>query len=1318
MAAGRKRPKWLKRIALGSTLALAALVVAVLVFVNTAAFREQLRVRVNTALAPLFQGKLQIERVGAVGLAGIGGVDARVFDAQGRQVLRVQGLRVKAALPSIAWQFLRNPDHPQIRLDTVAIDHADVTLRPDEATAVTLGSAFLPREVSSTPSKPGTGPELLFPDLLCHHVWAHGSVTGSPPLDAELRELHAGLRQSPSAGLDLRVTRTDVKARALPGDLDVDGHFDGSLALAPGAAPPRLIGTFRGRAAGADLACDADWQGDELAAQLNVTGLPADVLNRRAGLQLAGDVDVNATVAGPLPILSLRAVASTSAGDVDAIGYLSVDEPRELFVRVSASGVDLSRAVASAPPSRLSLRAGGFAFADRLATSIEVGWDEGRASGQLAVPRGHATLRAQLGLAAPHPLSAEALVEVPRADVGAVHAAHIKLRAQATGSVERPRVVTHASFDALDGRVRSSVALHLERPSATAPLRLNGTASVDLGQVGSVALRAVDFELPSSGEPPRGGPGQLEVKSDLRLEYLTQLLKSSELPLEYATGRVHFEASTKLVPGAASGPEIAAALDTYGLRIVGRRAHSGVIKTTAEARENDPTALEGFDFHLSVHAQLGSGESVGTLLVRDPRGTLAEVQAEWRLGRLWPTRGPSAPALANAPLRVQLETAERRLASLPAPLRPPGLFGRAQLTAALEGSLAAPRLSALLTGRRLRSSAESEAVDVDATLKYSARAGEVAASVKPAGGSRALATVEAAWQGDAQPALVSGTRGGLTAQARAKLDDCPLAALPWLSERQVGGHLSGDFELKDWGRAAQAHARLTSSSLTVGKLTVRQLDATAAAHDGRIELGATVAVDKGKAQGRLAAAMQWGDRPLPQLAREGTGHIETTAFDLGVLSPFTSEYISELGGLLDAQADLVVKPDAPTAVSGRAILRQGVVQAPGLGQRFSDIAARVDLTGNELRLESLEAHGTTGRVAAHGSARLDGFDLRSAQARVDIDRKEALPVTVEGASMGDAWGTVEAKYVSQAKERDLTIDVPVLHLVMPESAGQNLQSLDPPQDVRIGVRQADGRFTTLPVQPLESTSEKSESAPAGPPLRTQIRLGRDVTVERGRSAQVQLSGQLTIVSQARTEVDGRIEVRGGRLDVSGKIFEIERGVATFEGSDPGNPTITATARWDAPDYAVYAEYAGDLTTGRLKLHSEPPLSQNEIANLLMFGNPEGPAAGSANTAALAVSVAGSTAVQGLNRVLDDFTQLHVSARIDTTSGSARPELVFQVSPRVSARVTRAIGAPVAGESPDRTFLTLELRLKRAWALSAVFGDHGGSALDVIWRRRY
>jgi autotransporter translocation and assembly factor TamB len=153
---------------------------------------------------------------------------------------------------------------------------------------------------------------------------------------------------------------------------------------------------------------------------------------------------------------------------------------------------------------------------------------------------------------------------------------------------------------------------------------------------------------------------------------------------------------------------------------------------------------------------------------------------------------------------------------------------------------------------------------------------------------------------------------------------------------------------------------------------------------------------------------------------------------------------------------------------------------------------------------------------------------------------------------------------------------------------------------------------------------------------------------------------------------------------------------------------------------VYADYLGDVKNGRIKLHAEPPLTQDEIASLLLFGSPEGSvgSSGAGGGAALAVSVAGDQAVQGLNQALDAFTSLNVSARVDTTTGTPRPELVFQVSPRVAAKVTRAIGAPAAGESPDRTFLTLELRLKRSWALSALIGDRGASALDLIWRRRY
>jgi hypothetical protein len=82
------------------------------------------------------------------------------------------------------------------------------------------------------------------------------------------------------------------------------------------------------------------------------------------------------------------------------------------------------------------------------------------------------------------------------------------------------------------------------------------------------------------------------------------------------------------------------------------------------------------------------------------------------------------------------------------------------------------------------------------------------------------------------------------------------------------------------------------------------------------------------------------------------------------------------------------------------------------------------------------------------------------------------------------------------------------------------------------------------------------------------------------------------------------------------------------------------------------------------------------------------------------------------------TDLDVSARIDTSTGAPRPELVVQLSSRVAARVTQALGEPAPGQSPDRTFLTVEFRFSSAWSLSTMVGDKGASAVDVIWRRRY
>ncbi len=204
---------------------------------------------------------------------------------------------------------------------------------------------------------------------------------------------------------------------------------------------------------------------------------------------------------------------------------------------------------------------------------------------------------------------------------------------------------------------------------------------------------------------------------------------------------------------------------------------------------------------------------------------------------------------------------------------------------------------------------------------------------------------------------------------------------------------------------------------------------------------------------------------------------------------------------------------------------------------------------------------------------------------------------------------------------------------------------------------------------------------------------------------------------------GQIQVVGGKLDVSGKQFQIESGSVTFSG-EPANPTIVAIASWDAADdehHRVYAEASGTAADLKVNLRSEPPLTKDQVLSLIVTGTADGSLAGGGSgsgTAATAVGAVGGAATQGLNKALSNVSDLDVSTRIDTSTGSARPEIVIQLSARVSAQITRALGEPAPGTPPDLTFLTLNFRLKRNWSLSTLVGDRGESGLDLVWRKRY
>lgn len=1426
--AGRKRWwRWPLYVLLSLVVLLALLFVAL----QTSFAREQVRDQVNSALAELFQGRVELDRIGSVSLSGVSGVNARVFDPAGKRVITVSGLSATASLPGLVWQLLANGEKPELYIASVHVAHLDVALREDEELGVTIAATFLPRpeaETNEPPSAPDSGPRLHIGKVTFDGLWAHGRASGSPPLDAELKHLVASLWQSPVDGFRLELRSVDLLTRNLPLAVDPRGNLSGIVeAPANDAGPLRLELALDGQAATSPLALEVSWVGDQLHAAVRAWRVPASFINQQIpGLALDGDVALLAEVDGPLPQLDFDLEIDSTAAHVTASGYAVVVSGFELAASVVAKRVNLARVTAGGPESDLALTANAFLLEQEdghfvgshrvdVAPSLIAGqrtpalWltgkdelrvDEGMASsGRLAASEasasvlgsyrvllpsaGEGLIAAKLEATFDEPgrltalgvhtsgsasvsaelrptrgtLSGKVAANLKYVDYRELHAKRIELQGSAAGSLADPHVRAALSLEMLSGRAQADleysaasqklhvfasnldlVALlqslgsplplkqaklaldaHVEG-SARSPLyRLNLNANADLGQVGSIKLIATDFQLPSSAVTlARLGTlqGELRASGAVNLEAVSPLLTSAGLPIERTTGIVRFEVGGRHRRDDAQGLELSLQVDTNGLRIVEQRATAAEMTTTAAAIDSKPFALEGIDLHLSARTWPKSGDAVGTLILRDPGGTLAEVQTEAKLAGIAPAQLTNVALLSQIPLKMTLEVPTRSLRRLPALLRPPALGGRVSLEASLDGSLAQPAVKARVQLHSLRASGANEPIDVAADLVGGLAGGTAQVSARLTRTQAELLALAAEWQGD----LIHEGPDSLTGGADVTLTEFPLDVVPQIVDRQVNGRVSGKFKLSGWGSDARIDADLRSTTLTVAKIPVQELTISARTEADKLVAALGMKAGSGTAKATLDADMRWGKRPLPELGNRGTAKLTAKAFKLETLGPLLAAYVSEIGGILDANTEIAVTPNA-TALSGSAQLTKGVVQLPALGQRFSDITARVGVANNQFTIEQLEARGTTGRVTVKGGARLDGFALREAKAQVTILKRESLPITLEGEALGDAWGNVNATFQNPATgERKLNIDVPEFHLTTPETGGQGLQSLDADDDITVGARRADGKFVVIPVQPLKPGGKQEASGEPTAPLRIVIKLGNNVVVERGRTAQAQLTGQLTILSGAATDVTGRIELRGGKLDVQGKTFELERGVITFEGNDPGNPTITATARWDAPGYAVYAEYLGDVRNGRIKLHSEPPLSPDEIASLLLFGSPDGSVGGGgdSNAASLAVGVAGDTATQGLNQVLDDFTNLDVSARVDTTTGSARPELVFRVSKRVSAKVTRAVGAPAAGESPDRTFLTLELRLKRAWALSAIFGDHGASALDLIWRRRY
>lgn len=877
------------------------------------------------------------------------------------------------------------------------------------------------------------------------------------------------------------------------------------------------------------------------------------------------------------------------------------------------------------------------------------------------------------------------------------------------------------------------------------------TVEASLEKVGKVQISTRDGRLGGDVLAKTAfveATGAVDTKLEIDLAAALSLVPAFFRPLEAVEGILTATTSVSRKDGKAR-PDVKTLVSTRGLEVELLPSKEGV-------RGQRFTGMDG----------AVAGEYVGTendlvlgAAVADPHGSLVEVGLR--------TKPPLDAALAGGPaLREKLmatpfalsvRVPERKLRDLPEFVPTNGLLGSVGLRLGASGTVRKPDLAAVVTVKGLQSPQRSKQLgaqrgpqnrplDLTIASTFADDKGQVDATVDVDGRTVMTAKTHGAL---AFSDILEQREGGPRWKASGGVHffALPLRPLSSIARVPLSGCLTGIVTLEDLHEDAKVAVDLRVDGLRIRGVSFREARILGKAEGGVASIDAAILQEDGELRAKGEGGLKWGAAlaPTPDFEKPATGALEAKAFRLAPLQPLLQDTFSKLDGRLTADLRYSQTGRDPRTgkLSGQVFLRDGVVDPVIVGQELHDVRADIRITeGGEIRLENASLRGSEGRAHLEGIAQVEGLALKSATAKLTIAKREAIPVTFEGVEYGEAFG--EVRLTAKEKEGILTLDValPRLTVELPDTPTKSTQKLEEEPTIRTGTR-TETRFAALPLgnpkdrkreekpQPVDdlvradgTLERKPPPAPAKGGVLVRVDLGNELRIRKGSEIDLYLRGSIDASTlEDKVAVSGLIQVSRGYAEVQGRRFQIERASVSFNPDHAASdPTLSATALYIAPDSTrVYADFIGTASAGKLRLRSEPPLTQAEILSLVVFGQREGVGGGGRGPsgASRAAGLGGGVVTQGLNKALSNVTPLEITTRVDTTSGqNPRPEVGVAITKDVSAAVAYRIGLPTPGQAPDRSLLKLDYRFRPHWSIETTLGDKGTSIVDLTWKYRY
>jgi translocation and assembly module TamB len=424
-------------------------------------------------------------------------------------------------------------------------------------------------------------------------------------------------------------------------------------------------------------------------------------------------------------------------------------------------------------------------------------------------------------------------------------------------------------------------------------------------------------------------------------------------------------------------------------------------------------------------------------------------------------------------------------------------------------------------------------------------------------------------------------------------------------------------------------------------------------------------------------------------------HLETVAALLGPAVAFKGT----LGAELNAAGKLG-QPKLSGAVNGDNLAVTWFDQ----GIQLQDGTVRIVMNENVIDLRQFEFHGGKGTLRASGQVQL-GKANPDLNASLIADHLELFASPDRQLMLSG-----QAKIASLADQLRIDGKFNVDHALfdLPKSSAPKLGDdvVVVRNDKKAGVQP---KATTS----QEKTAQASEK-PAGrfsPTIDVMLDLGNDFRF-RGGGADLRLRGTMNVKSEPYAPLRGlgTIRVADGTYEAFGVKLAIERGIINFQGPID-NPNINLLAMRRNQDVPAGVEVTGNANAPRVRLVSEPNLSEEEKLSWIMFGQGSNSGLGqrTASTEALAFlgNLGGKKIARGIG--LDQFSIGSSESGITGVAGDQFVNLGKSISQKFVLGYEQSI---TGAESVAK----LTYQLSRSWSILA----RGGTinSLNLLFSRRY